>query len=77
MKRFEYKTVEFEFRKSSTLERGIRGLFIDESVEGSLTEQFDDKLNSLGEQGWELVSTTQKMTNGFTDTILGIFKREM
>lgn len=80
MKRFEYKTVKVKVEydnNSSTKSKGLKELFIADE-EGTVdTNEMETIFNELGNQGWELVSTTEKNIDGFTTILIGIFKREV
>ncbi len=77
MKRFEYKTIEISFESPSKLGKGLKGLFVADKEDSNITEKIDNQLNTLGEQGWELVTVDQKMIDGSSYTVFGIFKREV
>ena len=62
MDRFEYKTL-------FTDAKGILGGKVDE-------DRFQDELNELGAQGWELVNTVAAAQSyGSTRWIISVFKR--
>ncbi|HWP79989.1 MAG TPA: DUF4177 domain-containing protein [Candidatus Acidoferrum sp.] len=64
MERFEYKTL-------FTDAEGFLGGKVDEA-------QFQQSLNELGSQGWELVSTVASAQSyGSTRWIISIFKRKI
>lgn len=65
MKKFEYKTLEFEANDSKI----YKSIHID-SVE------IEETLNSLGEDGWELVNTVDYALNGFTRKVILFLKKE-
>ena len=50
MEQWEYKTIRLEFKMQSR--KGLLKFGIE-----SLVENFDEKLNELGKQDWELIST--------------------
>jgi hypothetical protein len=62
METWEYKTIQFEAT-------GIMGGILD-------VRSFQDELNNLGTQGWELVSCFDtNMNQGQTRYVLAVFKR--
>jgi hypothetical protein len=64
MEKFEYKTI-------FTDAKGVLGGKVDESA-------FQNELNELGLQGWELVNTVSAaQTYGNTRWIISIFKRKV
>lgn len=65
MKKFEYKTLEFQaddskFTKSMSVE----------------SNEIETILNDLGEEGWELVNSIDYVVNGFTTKVILFFKKE-
>ncbi len=64
MEKWEFKSVKFETK-------GFLG--------GKLElNDFDNRLNELGQQGWELVSTfTTNQGQGYTRDVIGTFKRKI
>lgn len=64
MKRFEYKTYVFEIEQT---------LFF-KSITN--TDELDKKINALGRDGWELVTSVNNLRNGFSREIVLLFKRE-
>jgi len=50
MEQWEYKTIKLQFIMKN--KKGLFNLGMD-----WLVENFDEELNKLGEQGWELIST--------------------
>ncbi|MDL2274009.1 DUF4177 domain-containing protein [Oscillospiraceae bacterium OttesenSCG-928-G22] len=61
MERFEYFTLVYDTK-------GLSG--------GKVEPDFQDRLNELGSEGWELVnSVATNQGNGFTRCIVAIFKR--
>jgi Domain of unknown function (DUF4177) len=59
---WQYKTIKLETK-------GLMGGFLDISV-------FDEELNLLGEQGWELVTSFDtNMSQGASREVIAIFKR--
>ncbi len=65
MKQFEYKTLKFETEYS---------LFQGNKI---YDEELNIKMNKLGLEGWELVSTLDSHSSGRTDYIVLIFKKEI
>lgn len=64
MEKWEYKSVKFETK-------GFMGGILE-------INDFDNKLNELGQQGWELVSSfTTNQGQGFTRDVIGTFKRKI
>lgn len=64
MRRWEYKTVEFNTK-------GFWGGKLD-------TEEFNNHLNSLGRDGWELISCFDtNQAEGSSRKVFAVFKREM
>lgn len=63
--KWEYTTVIFE----ST------GLFVSNKLDG---EKFNNRLNRLGEEGWELASVFDvDVTGGSTQEVVAVLKRPM
>ena len=63
--KWEYTTVIFE----ST------GLLVSNKLDG---EKFNNRLNKLGEEGWELVSVFDvDVTGGSTQEVVAVLKRPM
>jgi len=64
--KWEYRTVVFE----------VPGWFIGGKLDG---EKFNDRLNQLGEEGWELVSVfdTKFAQGGGTRDVVAVLKRPM
>lgn len=63
MERWEYKSLKVETK-------GFLGGILD-------TDDFDNKLNLLGEQGWELVSCfATNSGNGTTREVIAVLKRK-
>ena len=63
MKKFEYKTLEVKldgFLSSTPFK----------------AEEWEEDLNELGQQGWELVTRIERNKEGYTTRALLIFKRE-
>ena len=74
MEQWEYKTIRLQFKMKS--KKGLLSLGME-----FLVENFDEELNELGEEGWELVSTiplTFPSTLGGSQTgyFYCIFKRQ-
>ncbi|MFK7771406.1 MAG: DUF4177 domain-containing protein [Saprospiraceae bacterium] len=65
MKQFEYKNLKIETEYS---------LFQGSKI---YDEELTQQMNQLGLKGWELVSTIDSNSNGRTDYIVLIFKREI
>lgn len=64
MEKWEYKSIKFETK-------GFMGGILE-------INDFDNKLNELGQQGWELVSTiTTNQGQGYTREVIGTFKRKI
>ena len=64
MKRWEYQVIKFETA-------GLLGGIVD-------SEEMQRTLNSLGESGWELVSTSSvDMQQGATRDVIALLKREL
>ena len=64
MEKFEYKTV-------FTDAKGVFGGKVD-------INKFQDELNTLGQQGWELVNTVATAQSyGSTRWVISIFKRKL
>lgn len=63
MTRWEYKTVSFE--DCATF------------VGGFNTDKFNQKLNLLGREGWELVLTTTKPSFTHANRFIAVFKRAL
>ena len=64
MKRWEYRVVKFETA-------GLLGGIVDD-------DEMQRALNSLGESGWELVSTSSvDMQQGATRDVIALLKREL
>lgn len=62
MDKWEYKTIKLETK-------GFLGGILE-------LDEFEYKLNNLGQQGWELVSSfTTNQGQGYTREVIGIFKR--
>ena len=65
MKRFEYKTVEFD----------TRGFFSSGKLD---SKAFEQTMNGLGQEGWELVScVATNRHQGETRGVHAVFKREI
>ena len=63
MQKWEYKTIKV---KTKGFAGGILEL-----------EEFEEKLNRLGQEGWELVSSfTTSQGSGSSREVIAIFKRE-
>ncbi len=61
--KWEYATVTFE----------AKGWFLGGKLDG---EQFNNRLNKLGQEGWELVSVFDtNMHEGVTRYVVAVFKR--
>ena len=65
MKKFEYKTIEFE----------PSGKFIQRIKMD--TSDLENQLNELGNDGWELVNSTDYSLQGYTQKVIMFFKREV
>ena len=62
MDRWEYRTIKFKLK-------GFSGGILE-------TEDFNNELNRLGDQGWELVSSfTSNAANGYSRDAVAILKR--
>ena len=62
MQNWEYKTIKVDTK-------GLRGGILD-------TTEFDDELNKLGREGWELVATFDtNIANGASREAVAVFKR--
>lgn len=64
MKKFEYKTLEF--KASGNWMNRIK-------IDSSKLEML---LNELGNEGWELINTTDYALGGYTQKLIFFFKRE-
>ncbi|MDF1696257.1 MAG: DUF4177 domain-containing protein [Saprospiraceae bacterium] len=64
MERIKYKTHTINLKNSIFSKRKIDG------------ETLTSELNKLGEQGWELVTKVDSLTNGWTNNVVLIFKRK-
>ena len=65
MKKFEYKSVEFD----------TNGFFSGGKLD---SKEFDRTLNDLGREGWELVScVATSYARGETRWVYAVFKREV
>ena len=67
MKRFEYKTLGIEM---STKGKWLKTKAIEST-------EMVTKLNELGQDGWELVSSIDHAIDGYTIEILLLLKREI
>lgn len=65
MSKYEYKTIEIEIQNSL--------IFGSRDIEASEVEK---ALNEYSEEGWEYISPIQKVTNGYTDQIILVFRKE-
>lgn len=65
MKKFEYKTLEFQADDS----KFTKSMHVD-------SNEIETKLNDLGKEGWELVNSIDYVVNGFTIKVILFFKRE-
>ena len=65
MKKYEYKTLEFEANDSLM----SKSMHLD-------SNEVQEVINNLGEEGWELVNSIDYALNGFTSKIILFFKRE-
>lgn len=65
MKKFEYKTVMLG--EQSNIDKGA----------GMDIVKIEDGINQLGSEGWELVTSSENITSGFTTRMFLIFKREV
>ena len=64
MAKFEYRTMTYD-------PKGIWGGKVD-------TQDFQERLNDLGAQGWELVSSVATAQSyGVTKSVVSIFKRKI
>ena len=74
MKQFEYRTVELYYQVSNS---PVLQYDDPSSAAGSYQTH---TLDTLGEQGWELVALTERpassMANRTKSTLVGVFKRE-
>ncbi|TVX97725.1 DUF4177 domain-containing protein [Cohnella terricola] len=65
MEKWEYKTLEFMMEG--------RGFLMSNGLK---LDKFDDAINLMGDDGWELINTfTTNLSEGMTHQILCIFKR--
>ena len=63
--KWEYRTVVFE----------VSGWFVGGKLDG---QKFNDRLNQLGEEGWELVSVFDtNFAEGGTRDVVAVMKRSM
>jgi Domain of unknown function (DUF4177) len=62
MHQWEYKTVRLTTK-------GLLGGVLD-------TEDFDQKLNELGSNGWEMISTYTNVIYGSSRDVVAVFKRQ-
>ena len=62
MEKFEYRTMTYEAK-------GAWG--------GKVDSELEERLNALGSQGWELVSTVATNQIGSTNSLVSIFKRKV
>ena len=63
--KWEYRTIVFE----------VSGWFIGGKLDA---QKFNDRLNQLGEEGWELVSVFDtNFTQGGTRDVVAVLKRSM
>ena len=62
MDRFEYKVMKLDIKTK------LLGQEFD-------AVKFEEELNMLGAEGWELIGTTDLVTNGYTMSIVGTLKR--
>ena len=74
MEQWEYKTIKLQFKMQA--KKGLLNLGME-----FLVENFDEKLNELGKQNWELISTLPltipSVTGGSqTGYFYCIFKRQ-
>jgi len=66
MAKWEYKSLEFSLEPG----KGILGTF------KLNLSKFDEEMNQMGEEGWELVNTmTTSEGRGTTTQIVSVFKR--
>ncbi len=65
MDKFEYKTLTIALKKAAFSSRKIDG------------ESLSKELNEFGENGWELVSKIDSVTDGWTSQIVLVFKRKI
>ena len=74
MKHFEYRTVELHY--SLTTASVLQ--YDEQTGPGTFRENQD--ISTLGEQGWELVTLTERPANNSANrpkpTLVGVFKRE-
>ena len=74
MEQYEYKTIRLEFKMQA--KKGFFKIGIE-----SLVENFDEKINELGKQGWELINTIPVANPGAWGGQSGyfycIFKRQV
>jgi hypothetical protein len=75
MKRWEYKVI------CPTADEWCRwwggGKHVYSGPEDKDVEKMTAELNRLGSLGWELVSTSERLSKGDTDATLLLFKREV
>lgn len=64
MDRFEYKIMKLDIKTK------LLGQEFDAA-------KFEEELNLLGAEGWELIGTTDLVTNGYTMSIVGTLKRKV
>ncbi len=64
MDRFEYKVMKLDIKTK------LLGQEFDSA-------KFEEELNLLGGEGWELIGTTDLVTNGYTMSIVGTLKRKI
>lgn len=64
MDRFEYKVMKLD----------IKTKLLSQEFD---TAKFEEELNSLGAEGWELIDTIDLVTNGYTMSIVGTLKRKI
>ena len=63
--------MKYEYRSLTIQAEGVLGGKVD-------NQEFDDKLNKFGAEGWELVNTfATNVTYGKTAYIVSVFKREI
>ena len=65
MKKFEYKTIEFEPRG-----KFFQSIKMDSSA-------LENQLNEMGIKGWELVNSTDYSIQGYIQKVIMFFKREI
>ncbi len=74
MKQFEYRLIELQYKATN-----LPTLEYTEQVSGPGVVRVHD-INTLGEQGWELVTFVQRPENNLagrpSPTLVGLFKRE-